>query len=136
MKLKEVGFSESIQLVDGHWIKAWASVEGDAGDDPEIMWAIAKDHVKSQISDQYNKYQISVNPEYAHHLQPPLQYKSDVTRMQVIQTDKTQTEASADLCTYIFSCKELKVLETYKFIVKGKPELQEAYDEMYLKLSK
>ncbi len=34
----------------------------------------------------------------------------------------------------IMSCKELKVLETYRILVKNKPELQAAYNEMYEKL--
>lgn len=35
----------------------------------------------------------------------------------------------------INSCENLKVLETYKFIAKQKPEFQEAYDEKFRELS-
>jgi len=35
----------------------------------------------------------------------------------------------------IKSCKTLKVLESYKMVVKNKPDLQAAYDEQFKKLS-
>lgn len=36
----------------------------------------------------------------------------------------------------ILSCKDLKTLETYKLLVKGKPELQEIYDKVFSELNK
>jgi len=42
----------------------------------------------------------------------------------------------ASIIDDIMSCKELNVLESYKLIVRNKPELQTAYDEMHQKLSK
>lgn len=35
----------------------------------------------------------------------------------------------------IYSCKELKVLESYKLMVKGNPELQAAYDQKFKELT-
>lgn len=40
-----------------------------------------------------------------------------------------------DTVAAINSCKELKVLESYKLIAKTNPQYQEAYDTMYQKLS-
>lgn len=36
----------------------------------------------------------------------------------------------------IDSCQEVKVLETYKLMVKGKPELEEIYNKKFAELSK
>lgn len=36
----------------------------------------------------------------------------------------------------ILSCPDIKTLETYKLLVKGKPELQEAYDQRLSQLKK
>lgn len=44
--------------------------------------------------------------------------------------DKIQGNVLGD----IKSCKELKVLQSYKFIVKNKPELEAAYNDMEEKL--
>lgn len=44
-------------------------------------------------------------------------------------------EPNSKLVQDIYSCKELVVLESYKLIVKGKPELQSAYDQQLKKLS-
>lgn len=35
----------------------------------------------------------------------------------------------------INSCKEIKVLESYKFIIKGKPELEKAYNDRLKELT-
>lgn len=35
----------------------------------------------------------------------------------------------------IYSCEDLKTLETYKFIAKSNPELQAAYNQQYAKLN-
>lgn len=43
-------------------------------------------------------------------------------------------EYGKSLTDHILSCNELKVLEAYKFMVRGKPE-QEVYDQKYKELS-
>lgn len=40
-----------------------------------------------------------------------------------------------DLAKDIRSCTELRVLETYRFLIKNKPEFQSVYDEMHEKLT-
>lgn len=42
----------------------------------------------------------------------------------------------AGLIADIYSCQELKVLESYRIVVKKDPQLQAAYDQMFEKLSK
>lgn len=36
----------------------------------------------------------------------------------------------------VLSCETLKALDVYKFLVKNKPKLQDAYDQRFLELSK
>ena len=45
-------------------------------------------------------------------------------------------EQPIDFVKEINSCETLKVLESYKFIVKGKPELEKIYSEKLKELSK
>lgn len=54
------------------------------------------------------------------------------------QEQKKEEEVKIGLTVEdIMSCKELKVLEnTYKYLVKNKPTLQEAYNQRFLELSK
>jgi len=49
-----------------------------------------------------------------------------------IEQDGSQPHSLID---DIKSCKELTVLESYRLVVKNKPELQQAYDETFKKLS-
>lgn len=50
--------------------------------------------------------------------------------MDVVKVDKAMGVTVDD----IYSCKSKGVLETYKFLVKGKPELEAAYNEQMAKL--
>ena len=55
--------------------------------------------------------------------------------------DRMKTEitfpqsGSASIIADIYSCTELKVLESYRIIAKAKPEFQAAYDQQHKKLS-
>jgi hypothetical protein len=50
--------------------------------------------------------------------------------------DVRQQSLSNSLVRDINSCTELTVLKSYSIIVKGKPDLQTAYDEKFKELSK
>ncbi len=54
-----------------------------------------------------------------------------------IQPEKSQApdKRTNSLIDDIRSCKELKVLESYRILAKTKPEFQAAYDEMIEKLT-
>lgn len=64
----------------------------------------------------------------------PQMYTPDVSVIPKIEPVRSQVYKDAGLTKEeiaikeIMSCKELKVLESYKFIVKGKPELETAYN--------
>lgn len=51
-----------------------------------------------------------------------------------IEKDHTGNRVAA-LISDIYSCKELKVLESYRIMAKSSPELQAAYDQQFKKLS-
>lgn len=48
---------------------------------------------------------------------------------------KSSTSGIGSIVNDIYSCTELKVLESYQMLVKNKPDLQAAYDEQFKKLS-
>lgn len=68
----------------------------------------------SKLVHEYHKDSISLNPPQS----------SD--ELVTVNLDKATLGSS--LIRDINSCTELKVLESYKIIVKGKPDLQAAYD--------
>ena len=56
--------------------------------------------------------------------------------MEEKQRSSTHEETRiGDIINDIKSCKDLTILSSYKLIAKTKPEFQEAYDEMFNKLS-
>lgn len=85
------------------------------------------------VLDAFRKVMSAGDKVYAE-LKIPMSTQSSINSLPVIRSQEDAI-ADADLFVQIYSCNELKVLESYKLIVKGKPELQQAYDEMYLKLS-
>jgi hypothetical protein len=71
----------------------------------------------------------------------PLKYhtKEEVDAATSIVVDRStlsEDRRIAALIADIYSCTELKVLESYRIMAKAKPELQAAYDIMFEKLSK
>jgi hypothetical protein len=52
-----------------------------------------------------------------------------------VVTQVDRLNGKEDLVSHINSCKEIKVLETYKILVKGKPDLQELYDKKFAELT-
>lgn len=56
---------------------------------------------------------------------------------QVVRSDRPvpEVERKRKLMDDIYSCTELKVLESYRLLAKSSPELQQSYDEMLKKLS-
>lgn len=69
----------------------------------------------------------------------PQDYMADATVAPTIEVEKDASPVEtrvAALIRDINSCKEVKVLETYRFMVKQDPRLQEAYDKKHKDLSK
>lgn len=55
----------------------------------------------------------------------------------IVQTEKAipEDQRKQTLIEDIYSCSELKILESYRLLAKSHPALQEAYDNMLKKLS-
>lgn len=53
-----------------------------------------------------------------------------------VEKDYQEDKRIAIIISDIYSCAELKVLESYKFVAKQSPEIQSAYNQMFEKLSK
>lgn len=126
----KVGYSTSIPIA-AYGIKdnAWAEVEvelkeGDSFDFDSLFTSLKED-VDATVKEKYPHLyglQISVNPEAIQH---------------IAEQSKPQPEERriGDLAGDIRSCTDLRVLETYRFLIKNKPELQAVYDEVHGKLS-
>lgn len=64
-------------------------------------------------------------------------YENHVARTQLPETrihKESQELRVANMIADIQSCQDLKVLETYKLLVKNNPQLQQVYDETAEKL--
>lgn len=84
------------------------------GETPEAAYTLAK-----QIVEQWHKDNNPVIPESSQ-LAPPVE----------IQVSKEPEEIRIGvLVEDIKSCDSLKVLDTYKFLVKGNPQLQHAFNQ-------
>jgi hypothetical protein len=59
----------------------------------------------------------------------------EVEREMRQQSSTPEERRVGNIVNDIYTCEELWQLETYKLIAKSKPEFQEAYDEMFNKLS-
>jgi hypothetical protein len=93
----------------------------DAGDSLDNAIQIAKSTVE--------RWHKELNPQLFNGSQP--QANGEIPVTQVEKPLSKDNRMIADIKT----CKDIKILETYKFIVKGKPELQAAYDSQLKTLS-
>ncbi len=96
-------------------------VMGDiAGEDAQILWDKARTEAESNHR-RHNPHLFPVN------IQEATNQLNEKRRMNEI--------AKQPLADQIKSCTDLKVLESYKFIVKGKPDLEEIYQSKLKELS-
>ena len=87
----------------------------------------AMDTAKQLVHEFYQKYQLQINPEYAHLLQP-----STCEPLPTIQTSSVQPEVREQtLEEQIRSCTDITVLKAYQLLVKKDPILQKAYDDTF-----
>lgn len=118
MKVKTISYSESREEVYGFGLKKWKKLGMEAeledGDVLEHSVGTLKEYVKENISDESES-----QPTF----HPPTEEDT---------TPRTTTEG---LLKDIKSCKELKVLESYRLIAKQDPILQTAYDKKLNELS-
>jgi hypothetical protein len=122
MKITKVTYQKAFQI--GPFLQERIGVEIDLeeSDDPNQAFQLAK-----EMTEDFHK---QANP----HLEGTT--IANVSGIQPERFDETQeiqagrsTDAKTALIQDIMSCKEVKVLESYKLLVKSQPELQVAYDK-------
>lgn len=120
MKIK-VEYSESIQVIEGLWRKCGIEIENNpsefGGDpDPQLLHNQAKEYVQRWHKEAQP---VSANPNWDHN-----------TPIPVVQRENISEGARIELLTLdINSCESVKVLESYKIMVKSNQALQDAYDK-------
>lgn len=127
MIIKTISYSESRESVDHIGLKSWKKLgmeaEIEEGDILATSVAVLKEYVKGMILDE-EEVQAAFNGRGWE--QPPTMYPPQVLYNQ----SPTNAEPKIGITTEdINSCLEKKVLESYKYIIKGKPELESAYLE-------
>lgn len=86
--------------------------------------AVIKAH--QQIMETFKKIYppVTVNPEYAHLLQPTQQAPPREIKVDKVPEEERVSKLIEDLNT----CTSVKILESYKLIAKLNPTVQSAYD--------
>lgn len=126
MHITTINYTKTFNL--GNYSSEKIGVEIALNEGEDAMEAM--EAAKNLVHEFHQKYQLQINPEYAHLLQQP----STCEPLPTIQTSTVQPEIwEPTLAEQIASCMEVKVLESYKFIAKKDPELQLEYDKrMYI----
>lgn len=126
MKIK-VEYSESIQVAEGLWRKIGIEIED--GDSP---MTIINDEEKfaQQLHNQAKEYVQRWHKEANPYASPVATDYNTGEQVQITKEERITGSLELD----IKSCKDLKILETYRLIVRNRPDLKEIYDEKLLEL--
>lgn len=110
MHIDKISYQKTFNLGNYSSERIGVDIVLNEGEDAKLSLSEA-----SKLVHEYHKESLSLNPP-----------QSSDTLVPDIHLDKATLANS--LVRDINSCTELKVLESYKIIVKGKPDLQDAYD--------
>lgn len=110
MMIERVSYQKTFNLGNYSSERIGVDIVLNEGEDAKLALSEA-----SKLVHEYHKESAAQNPT-----------QSTVDIVPEIRLDKQSLASS--LIRDINSCTELKVLESYRLIVKGKPELQTAYD--------
>lgn len=108
MKYKTVGFSKTYALPGGGFQKQWIEGELEEGDNARDCFYKCKREVEG--------------------------FFFESTKAE--EKKKDEILPVGNLIEDINSCSDLKILESYRLIVKNKPDLQSAWDIKYEELKK
>lgn len=118
MTIKTVTYSQSKETMYGYGLKRWdkagVEISMDENDNPENAFSMAKQLVDEQLSKIIHQ-------------------EEEMKGTQV--RDVQPGEENIALIDQINSCKELKVLESYKLIVRNDEVLNHAYRTKLVELS-
>lgn len=121
---KKIGYSKTYPILNiGVWEKIWIEEEVPAEmDSRTVLYGLKKQvesfHFESNKADEKKAQQ-----------------ELEERRNKGITAHEYSVIAKAPIEDQIKSCNEIKVLESYKFIVKGKPELEQVYNNRLKELT-
>lgn len=111
MNVSKISYSQSRESVNSIGLKRWDKVGVEAELHDGDIYEQCFTELKKEVDGFYN----SINP--------PSPYEHINVYSPEIQVEKPIGVTIDD----INSCGDKKVLETYKFLIKGKPDLEAAY---------
>lgn len=123
MKQGMLKFSKEFITPSG--LKEWIGVEYPIDYDTEQPFEVLE-----QARVIAEGYQAKKSAEYEVYMNSPPQPLKSIPIEKIIPEDQRIEAIIAD----IYSCDELKVLESYRLLAKKEPALQAAYDNMLKKL--
>lgn len=134
MKYEELIFVYPFSI--GSFLNAKISLKGtlEEGDTLEECYARLSADVKA-LADRERGSIYDAPPNTHVTDDEPGQYKT-YRGLEIAAGSKPKPEERriGDIANDIRSCKDRRILETYRLMVKGKPDLEEAYNEMLEKL--
>lgn len=104
-------YGMSVLIAPDDWRRPSLTLDALPGETPEQLLTRTADTVEKWFKERYN----------SQYYGPPI--------APVLETQTDRGNPIESLLADIDSCKEVKVLESYKFLVKGNLRLQEAYDK-------
>lgn len=119
MKVDKVTYQKVFPLSPYVNEKIGIEIQVDEGETPEDCLLFAKDTVENWHKKHNPELQLTLSDDQIAEIK--------------VERDNTYNRI-ASIISDIYSCKELKVLESYRLMVKSSLELQDAYDKQYLKL--
>jgi hypothetical protein len=99
----------------------------EEGEDAKAAIETAREFAEECFNEKYGDLAQRINISFD---EPP------PTPVVIKETPPPEEQRIADIIAQMNTCKEIKVLETYRFMVKKEPKLQEAYDLKHKELSK
>lgn len=121
MKLTGISYQKTFNLGNYCSEKIGFDAELETGDDPKLELIKLR-----AMAEQQHK---ETNPQLFNGSMPSYNEAMPITQIE------KNISPSEKMIREINTCKDVIVLETYKFLVKGKPELQTAYDDKLKTLS-
>lgn len=144
MKITKVAFEKTIGMPNysnDKPIVVECILEGD--ETKEEAWTkLNQDMIawhQKEYPNLYEKFQDHLKLETHQGLEvmrtqrPP--FAKEVTQEPIIRSKQPEDQRIAMLIADIYSCGDLKILESYKVMARAKPELQAAYDAQLIKLT-
>lgn len=138
-----VEYSESIEVVPGLWRKVGIAIDNEVGEDFDQSGRLfTKEEIAQSLHNQAKEYVQRWHKEDRYYIDESVSYETKYSQPgltpivnsqpPVIQVDRPEVSMENE----IRSCQSVKVLESYKFIVKNNTGLQKIYDEKFAELSK